>query len=134
MRVSMLARFAALLLVPTLLINSLAFACDKPTNVAAVKVKVAARGVGQGVRVTLSDQSSATGVVAGIGEQGFTLQSNGDSKPRDIQYAQITGVHKDKLSTGKKVAIVAIIGAAAVAIYVAVVMNHAANVYNSQPH
>jgi ABC-type phosphate transport system permease subunit len=93
--------------------NSLAFAAKKPVDPAAMKAKVTARGVGQGVRVTLADNTEAKGLIVSIGEQSFTLKPKGVDQPREIPYAQVTGVHNQKMSTGTKVIIgVAILGAA----------------------
>ncbi len=131
---SRLVPFPALLLVPALLCNSLAFAAPKPADVSAAKAKVEARGVGQGVRVVLADKTEAKGQIVSVGEQSFLLKVMGEPRPREIQYAQVTGVHKDKLSTGQKITIVAIVGAAAMGIAVAVIAHNAASAYNSQPH
>ena len=67
MTLSRLIRLTALLLIPALLSNTLAFAAKKPVDPAAVKAKIAARGVGQGVRVTLADNSEARGLIVSIG-------------------------------------------------------------------
>jgi hypothetical protein len=113
MTLSRLIRLTALLLIPALLSNTLAFAAKKPVDPAAVKAKIAARGVGQGVRVTLADNSEARGLIVSIGEQSFALKPKGADQPREIQYAQVTGVHNQKMSAGTKVIIgVAILGAA----------------------
>jgi hypothetical protein len=113
MKFSRLMRFTAMLLIPLLVSNNLAFAAKKPADPAAMKAKVAARGVGQGVRVTLADNTEAKGLIVSIGEQSFTVKPKGADQPREIQYAQVTGVHNQKLSTGTKILIgVAILGAA----------------------
>jgi hypothetical protein len=113
MTLSRIARFTAMLLIPALLSNNLAFAARKPVDPAAMKAKVQTRGVGQGVRVTLANDTEAKGLIVSIGEQSFALKSKGADQPRDIPYAQLTGVHNDKLGTKTKVIIiVAIVGAA----------------------
>lgn len=104
MRLSRLIRFTALLLIPALLSNGLAFASKKPVDASVVKAKLEQRGVGQGVRVTFADNTEAKGMIVSIGEQSFALRTKGVDLPREIQYAQVTGVHNNKLSTGAKVA------------------------------
>lgn len=78
-----------------------------------MKAKVQARGVGHGIRVTMADNSEAKGVIVSLGERSFVVKSEGAAPPQEIQYAQVTGVHNDKMGTGTKVIIiVAIVGAA----------------------
>jgi hypothetical protein len=99
-------RFAAILLVPVLLINNLAFAAKKPVDPAVIKAKIQARGVGQGVRVTVADQTDVKGTIVAIGDQSFALKLKKAIEPREIEYARITGVHNDRLTRGQKVGIV----------------------------
>jgi ABC-type phosphate transport system permease subunit len=110
MTLSRLARSTAMLLIPALLSNSLAFAA-KPIDPAAMKAKVQARGVGQGVRVTLADKTETKGLIVSIADQSFALKVKGADQPQEIQFAQITGVHNDKMGTGTKIIIVvAVVG------------------------
>lgn len=52
-------------------------------------------------------------MIVSIGEQSFALRTKGVDLPREIQYAQVTGVHNNKLSTGAKVGItVGVVGVA----------------------
>jgi hypothetical protein len=112
MDLSRLARLTAMLLIPALLSNNLAFAAKKPVDPAAMKAKVQARGVGQGVRVTMAGGTETKGVIVSIGDQSFQVKPKGAPQPQEIQYAQVTGVHNDKMGTGTKVIIiVAIVGA-----------------------
>jgi hypothetical protein len=103
---SRLFRLAAILLVPALLGNNLALAAKKPVDPAAIKAKIQARGVGQGVRVTLTGQTDVKGTIVAIGDQSFALKLKKASEPREIEYAQIIGVHNDRLTRGQKVGIV----------------------------
>ena len=75
-------RLTAMLLIVTLSSSNLAFAAGKPLDAAAMKAKVAARGVGQGVRVTLAVNTEANGL---IGEQSFALKPKSADQARDIQ-------------------------------------------------
>ena len=102
---SRLFRLAAILLVPTLLCNSIAFAAKKPVDPAALKAKIQARGIGQGVRITLIDQTDVKGTIVAIGDQSFALKLKKGSEPREFEYAGITGVHNDRLTRGQKVGI-----------------------------
>jgi hypothetical protein len=70
-----LIRFTATLTVAALLFNNLAFAAG-PVDAAAMRAKVQARGVGQGVRVTLADQAEVKGLIVSISEQSFTVKQN----------------------------------------------------------
>jgi hypothetical protein len=123
MTLARLSRLSALLLIAALFINNVAFAAKKSVDPAAMKAKVQARGVGQGVRVTLADNTEAKGLIVNIGEQSFVVKPKGADQPREIQYAQLTGVHNDKLTTGQKVGIWVAIGAAAIVI-TAIVIDH----------
>ena len=115
-------RFIAMVLISALLSNSLAFASKKPADPAVLKAKIQARGVGQGVRVTLTDATQVTGMIVSIGDQSFALTPNKkNSQPREIAYAQLTAVHKDKLSRGEKIAAVVIIVSATIAVLATVV-------------
>ena len=125
MDLSRLARLTAMLLIPALLSNNLAFAAKKPVDPAAMKAKVQARGVGQGVRVTMAGGAETKGVIVSIGDQSFQVKPKGAAEPQEIQYAQVTGVHNGKMGTGTKVIIVAVIAAAAVVIVVAVLASKA---------
>jgi len=102
---SRLFRLAAILLVPALLSNNFAFAAKKPADPAALKAKIQARGIGQGVRITLIDQTDVKGTIVAIGDQSFALKTKKGSEPREFEYAQITGVHNDRLTRGQKVGI-----------------------------
>lgn len=118
-----LLRITALLLITVLLGNDLAYAAKRSMDVAQIKAKIEARGVGQGVRVNLVDKTEQKGLITSIGEQSFTLKPQKNAQTVDVSYAQVTGVHPDKLSTGQKVAIVVGIAVAAVAV-VAIVLIH----------
>jgi hypothetical protein len=110
--------------------NSLAFALMRPVDPTAIKTKVEARGVGQGVRVTLSDKTEVKGLIVRIGEQSFAVKTTSAQQLQEIQFSQVTGVHNDKMSTEKKSAIVfAIVGVATVAtgIIAAAVLESAIN-------
>jgi hypothetical protein len=127
-------RFPAPLLITALVSNSPAFAAPKPADADAAKAKVEARGVGQGVRVVLADKTEAKGLIVSVGADSFIIKAKDQPQPREIQYAQVAHAHRGKLSAGQDIAIVTVIGGAAVGIAVAVIAHHAASVYNSQPH
>lgn len=127
MRLSWFLRFTAILLIPALVNSSLVFAASKPIDPAAMKAKVQARGVGQGVRVTLADKTEAKGLIVSIGEKSFAVKPKGADQPREIEYAQITAVHNDKLSTGQKVTIVVVIVGVAIGIAAAILVHSVDN-------
>jgi hypothetical protein len=131
MNLSRLARLTAVLLIPALLSNNnFAFAAKKPVDPAAMKAKVQARGVGQGVRVTKADNTETKGVIVRIGDQSFTVTPKGSTQPQEIEYAQVTGVHNDKMGTGTKVIIIVAIAGAAIGITAAILVH---DINNSFP-
>jgi hypothetical protein len=105
MTLSRLIRTTALLLVAVLLSDSVAFAAKKPVDPAVMKAKILAHGVGQGVRVTFADKTETKGLIVAIDDRTFTLRTRKTAEERQIEYAQLTGVHKDHLSRGQKVGI-----------------------------
>jgi hypothetical protein len=122
MKISQLVRCTAMLLIAILLGNNFSFAA-KPVDPARIKEKVLARGVGQGVRVTTADKTETKGVIVNIGDQAFTVKPKGAAEAQEFQYAQVTGIHKDKMGTGTKVIIVVAIAAVAIGI-TAIVIDH----------
>ena len=100
MRFSRWIRFSAMLLISTVLINNVAFAAKKPADPATLKARIQARGVDQGVRVTLADSTEAKGMIVSVGGRSFGIKSKHDAQPREIEYSQLTGVYKDKLTRG----------------------------------
>ena len=125
MKFSRLTRFIATMLISVLSSNSLAFAAPKkPADPAVLKAKIQARGVGQGVRVTLTDATDVTGMIISIGDQSFALRpKKKNAQPQEIAYGQLTAVHKDKLSRGQKVTVVVVIVSASIAV-LAVIATH----------
>jgi hypothetical protein len=123
MNFSRLTRLTATLLIPALLSGSFAFAERKPVDPAAMKAKVQERGVGHGIRVTMADSTETKGVIVSIGEHSFTVKPKGAVQPQEIQYAQVTGVHNDKMGTGTKVIIIVAIGGAALGITAAILVS-----------
>jgi len=100
-----------------LLGDSLALASKKPIDPAVIKAKIEARGVGQGVRVTLADQTESKGIIIAISENTFVLKPKKAAQPLELEYARVSGVHNDKLSRGQKVTIgVCVVAAAAIII------------------
>jgi hypothetical protein len=120
MVLSRLFRFTAMFLTFVLLSNSFAFAAHKPVDPAVMKAKIQARGVGQGVRVTLTDQTEVKGVIVAVHDQTFVVKPKKATEPQEIEYAHVTGVHNDKLTRGEKVGIVAGAVATAVVIFAVV--------------
>ncbi|MGO9340612.1 MAG: hypothetical protein ACLPY1_24325 [Terracidiphilus sp.] len=127
MKLSRLVRFTAMLLISVLWLNTLVAAAAKPADPAAMKAKVQLRGIGQGVRVTLADKTETKGVIVSIGEQAFAVKPKGAAQPQEIQFAQVTGVHNDRMGTGTKVIIVVAVAGAAIGITVAVLVHDVNN-------
>jgi hypothetical protein len=121
MTLSRLVRITALLLISVILGNNFAYAAKKPIDVAQVKAKVQARGVGQGVRVTLLDNTEEKGLITSIGDQSFAVKAKNRPQPVEVSYAQVTGVHRDKLSTGQKVGIGVAVGVGVAAVTITIV-------------
>jgi hypothetical protein len=133
MNLSGLARVTAMLLIPALLSNNFAFAVKRAVDPAAMKAKVQARGVGRGVRVTMADATETKGVIVNVGEQSFTVKPKGAAQPQEIQYAQVTGLHNDKMGTGTKVIIIVAIAGAAVGITAAILVHDFHNSFLKGP-
>jgi hypothetical protein len=124
MTLSRLIRTTALLLVTVLLSDSFAFAAKKPVDPAVMKAKIEARGVGQGVRVTFADQNEVKGLIVAIDERTFTLRPRKSADVRQIEYAELTGVHHDHLTRGQKVGItVAVVAGVIVVVAVALTVS-----------
>ena len=120
MKISRMFRFTAMLLIPAVLSSSFAFAAKKPVDPAAMKAKVEMRGVGNGVKVTFADNTEVKGLIISIGDQSFSVKTRHADQPQEIQYAQLTGVYKDKASMGEKVGIVVAVAGVAIVITVLV--------------
>jgi hypothetical protein len=116
MIVSRLIRLTAMLLVSALPSNSVALAAKKPVDPAVMKARIQARGVGQGVRVTLADTTEVKGLIVAVGEHSFAVKAKKADQPREIEYTQITGVYRDKLTRGQDVAITVGVVAGAIVI------------------
>jgi hypothetical protein len=125
MNISRLVRWTTMLLIAILLGNNFAIA-SRPVDPAKIKEKVLARGVGQGVRVTMADKTETKGVIVKIDEQAFTVKPKGSAEAQEFQYAQVTGIHNDKMGTGTKVIIVVAVAAVAIGI-TAIVIDHEVN-------
>jgi hypothetical protein len=113
MNLSRLMRFTALFLIPALLASTLAEAKRLPRP-EAMKAKIVARGEGAQVRVNLTDRTQLKGQIVNIGAESFTLSVKSAAEPRTIEYAQLAGVRKAKMSTESKVAVYVMVLAAAV--------------------
>jgi len=115
MKFSSVVRFAAILLIPAMLSSNEAFASRKPADPIVTKAKVQGRGVGQGIRVSLTDKSEVKGLIVSIGDQSFAVKPKDAEKPVDVEYVQVASVHNKKMTTGQKVGIgVAIFGTAVI--------------------
>ena len=124
MRFSHLMRFCAVLVIPALLGNDLALAAQKPLDAPAVKAKIEARGLGNGLRIVEADKTQVTGVIVSIGEQSVVLRQKSGQLPVEIPYAQVSEVHNSNhLSTGAKVGIWVGVAAAVLGI-VTIVLVH----------
>ena len=123
MTLSRFVRLTAILLIPAMFSNNLAFAAKNPVDPASVKAKLQSRGVGHGVRVTMADNTEAKGLIVSLGDQSFAVKSKGAAQPREIQYAQVIGVHNDKIRTGTKIVIAVVIAGAVVGIVAAVAVH-----------
>jgi len=106
MNLSRWIRLTAMLLIPALVYTSLPAFAAKPADPAAMKAKVQARGVGQGVRITMADKTEVKGLIVSIGDASFAVKAKKDDQPQTIQFAQVTGVHSDKMGTGTTIIIV----------------------------
>jgi ABC-type phosphate transport system permease subunit len=120
MNLSRLSRLTAILLIPALLSTNFARGAKKPIDPGVMKAMVQERGVGRGVRVTMADKTETKGVIVSVGEQSFVVKPRGAAQPQEIHYAQVIGLHNDKMGTGTKVIIIVAIAGAAIGIIVAI--------------
>ena len=93
-------RCIALLLVFSMLSQSMAFAKKHPDG-PAIREKVAAVGEGHQCRLKLADGTQVKGVIVNIHADNLTLKTKDVDQPRQIDYAQITGVHNAETSDTK---------------------------------
>ncbi|MGA2538058.1 MAG: hypothetical protein ABSF53_18755 [Terracidiphilus sp.] len=110
----------AMVSMAAVLCGSLPVYAGKPPDPAAMKAKVQARGIGQGVRVTLSDNTEVKGLIVSIEDASFAVKAKRADQPQTIQFAQVTGVHNDKMGTGTKIIIVVAVVGAVIGIVAAV--------------
>ena len=85
--------------------SSLGIAQSNPMKPGAAKTKLEERGVGRGIRVTLTDKTEVKGLIVSIGDDSCVLNTKGPDQPRTIAYASIASIHRDKMPTGEKVGI-----------------------------
>lgn len=117
MTLNRLFRLSAMLLVAVLLTSNVAFAAKKPADPAVMKVRLQKRGVGQGVRVTLADNTDVRGLIVAIGDNSFTIKPKKKSADvQQIEYSQLTGVHNESLSRGQKTTLIVCLITAGIAI------------------
>jgi hypothetical protein len=122
MTLTRLVRFTAMLMIAALLSNSLVQAA-RPVDPAVMRAKIKARGVGRGVRVTLANKTETKGLIVSIADQSFKLKVKGADQPQEIQFAQVPGVHTDKMGIGTKVIIAVAVAGAAIGIIAAIVVH-----------
>jgi hypothetical protein len=108
-----LVRTLAALLSITLLCNSVALAAPKPLDPVKIKLTLTQRGIGKSVKVKELDGTTVTGVLTGIHDDSLEVAPGKTAQSITIQYAQVTSVHNDGMSTGAKVGIGVLIGAGA---------------------
>jgi hypothetical protein len=110
MKLDLLLRHTALLLVFSTLSQTIAFA-RKPPEGSVIRQKVADIGEGQQCRVKLVDGTQAKGIIVSIHADNFTLKTKGVDEPRRIDYSQITVVRKSgRLGENKVGIVVATVG------------------------
>jgi hypothetical protein len=117
----------AMVLIAAVLCGSLPAYAGKPPDPAAMKAKVQARGVGQGVRITLADNTEVKGLIVSIEDASFAVKAKHADQPQTIQFAQVMGVHNDKIGTGTKVILIVAIAGAAIGIAAAILLHKVDN-------
>ena len=86
-----------------------------------IRAKIVERGTGEKakVKVTMQDDSQATGYIKESGEQNFVLFDTKTKTDRTIEYANVKKVQKPGLSKGAKIAIFAAVGIVIIAVVIA---------------
>jgi hypothetical protein len=87
---------------------------------AKAKGEVQKRGAGEGsrVRITLRNQSEVKGYISQIDAETFQVTDRKSGRVTTVAYQDVTRVRGGGMSSGAKIALVTVIGAAAVAILV----------------
>jgi hypothetical protein len=89
-------RALSLLLTLAIFGNAMAYAAPRQLDAAKAKETLIKRGIGNGVRITQSDGTDVTGILAAIHDDSFEVTPLQASMPTTIPYAQVTGIHNDK--------------------------------------
>jgi len=89
----------AAILVVALLSCGLVLASRKSPGPAVMKASLQQHGLGNDVRLTLADKTEVRGLIVGIGERSVSVREKHAGRSRELPYAQLIGVHSNRLST-----------------------------------
>jgi len=120
--ISLFLRSILAALILTLSGNSVAFAAAKPLDADTSRQKITARGIGKQIKVTQADGHQMIGTITGIRADDFDLTARGSLQPTPIAYANVTALHNEGSSVGKKIGIGALIGIVAFATLIGVAL------------
>ena len=115
-------RSIAVALTLILMGNSIALAAAKQLDTDQARQKISARGIGKQIKVTQADGSQIIGTITGIRGDDFDITARGTIQPTPILYANVTALHNEGSSVGKKIGVGVIIGVVAFTTMVIVAM------------
>ena len=113
LRTFRILRTMAAVLSLMLVSNSIAWAAGTPLDPVKLKQTLTQRGIGKAVKLKELDGTIVIGVLTGIHDESLEITPSKTVQAITIQYAQISAVHNSGMSTGAKVGIGIVIGAAA---------------------
>ena len=90
--------------------NSIALAAAQQLNTDQAKQKISARGIGKEIKVTQANGDQIIGTITGIRSEDFDITLRGTTEPTPILYANVTALHNEGGSVGKKIGTGVIIG------------------------
>jgi hypothetical protein len=113
-------RSIAIALTLVLTSNSVALAAPKQLTTDQAKQKVFARGIGNGIKVTQANGPQVVGIITGIRGDDFDVTAKGTTQSTPILYANVTALHNQGSSVGKKIGTGVIIGTVAMTVLVVI--------------
>jgi len=120
--ISIFLRSILAALILTLSGNSVAFAAATALDANTSRQKIAARGIGKQIKVTQANGSQIIGIITGIRADDFDVTAKGSLQPTPIAYANVTALHNEGSSVGRKIGTGAIIGIVAFATLIGIAL------------
>jgi hypothetical protein len=113
-------RSIAIALTLVLTSNSIALAAPKQLTTDQAKQKVFARGIGNGIKVTQANGPQVVGIITAIRGDDFDITAKGTTQSTPILYANVTALHNEGSSVGKKIGTGVLIGVVAITVVIGI--------------